>query len=149
MNNLKSDCVQLNKDDARRIAYILNRVKEYIIDIGPRDLRGFEEEIPELFDALGGDDEIAEIMSEDNVVILDDSEIRWDVKTSIIENGGEKVIELSYGWTAGMTKEQIAELDEDDQALSHNSLLIDEYQALDLISKLAESIINLKMKDDL
>ena len=80
---------------------------------------------------------------EDLVVIYDD-EIRWDVKTRIIENGGEKVIELSYGWTAGMTPEEIANLDEDDQHLSHQYLLIDKLQALSLIEQLSQAIHKLE-----
>ena len=77
-------------------------------------------------------------------VVIPDDEIRWDVKTRVVENSGERVIELSYGWTAGMTKEEIANLDEDDQQLSHQYFLIDKLQALTLISRLSESIQQLE-----
>lgn len=38
--------------DAKRIRYILEKLVEYIDDVGPRDLRGFEDDAKEYIKAL-------------------------------------------------------------------------------------------------
>lgn len=38
--------------DAKRIRYILEKLVEYVEDVGPRDLRGFEDDAKEYIEAL-------------------------------------------------------------------------------------------------
>jgi len=78
-------------------------------------------------------------MTENGDVVLYSEDIRWDINVNTIENGGEKVIELSWGWTAGMSDEQIAGL-ADDCPSGHASVLVNYDQALDLISELAATL---------
>jgi hypothetical protein len=81
-----------------------------------------------------------------DVVVIEDDDIRWNIHTSVIENGGEKVIKLSWGWTAGMTQEEISRLDESEQIPS-NGVLIDQLQALQLISDLSNAVLGLVTED--
>lgn len=46
-NNNKKLCI-VDLESIERIEYILDTTLNYINDVGPRDLRGFNEEIPEL-----------------------------------------------------------------------------------------------------
>lgn len=73
----------------------------------------------------------------DDYVILDD--IRWYARVEPIRKGEEDLLKLSWGWTAGMTPEQIAELDEDDPK-GHVELFIDKEQAIQLIADLAVAL---------
>lgn len=67
------------------------------------------------------------------------SSIFWDVRTQIVENDGERVVELSWGWTAGMTESEIANL-ADDSPKGHDFVLMTRGQALDLIARLASTL---------
>jgi hypothetical protein len=85
-------------------------------------------------------------VSDKDVVVLEDDDIRWDIRSSVVENGGEKVIELSWGWTAGMTEEQISRLDESEQIAS-SKVLINQLQALELIADLSKLVLGFVAED--
>jgi hypothetical protein len=70
-------------------------------------------------------------------VILDD--IRWYAHVEPIRKGEEDLLKLSWGWTAGMTPEQIARLTDDDPK-GHVELFIQKDQALQLIADLAAAL---------
>ena len=75
------------------------------------------------------------------IVEVKSSDIMWNIlvkKTDRIE-WDEPVIELSYGWTAGMTKEEIAELP-DDCPSGHATVCIMLKQAIALRDRLNEII---------
>ena len=46
------DSVYVPITDAKRIRYILEKLVEYVEDVGPRDLRGFEDDAKEYIEAL-------------------------------------------------------------------------------------------------
>jgi hypothetical protein len=85
-------------------------------------------------------------MTENVFVVLEEDDIRWNIHSSVVENGGEKVIELSWGWTAGMTEEQISRLDESEQITS-NKVLINQLQALELMADLSKLVLGLVTED--
>ena len=72
-------------------------------------------------------------------VPIDVAAIRWDVRTKIVEDDGDRVVKLSWGWTAGLTDEEIADL-ADDCPKGHDFVLITRGQALDLIARLAATL---------
>ena len=63
--------------------------------------------------------------------------IFWDVKTEtfLLENEGP-VMECQYGWTAGMTEEQIKESDDGINPVGHNTFHLNLQSAKNLKDKL-------------
>jgi hypothetical protein len=49
---MKHDPVTIEYFNATRIRYILATLMEYIEEVGPRDLRGFKDEIPDFLNIL-------------------------------------------------------------------------------------------------
>ena len=82
-------------------------------------------------------------ISDTNIVKIDfDTDMYWNIivkKTDKIEYGNDPVIELSWGWTAEDTEEEIKNLP-DDCPRGHKSVKILLSQAIDLRNKLNELI---------
>lgn len=69
------------------------------------------------------------------------NDILWDVKVKTIVECDQPIIELSYGWTAGWTAEQIKEIAED-APRGHAVCRMNMEQARQLADKLTSAIVD-------
>jgi len=90
-------------------------------------------------------------MAEECKVEIKSSDILWRVFVSKSEQVeyGYPLVELSWGWTAGMTKQEVEELD-DDVPSGHHTLQLQLKDAIELRDRLTEEIgkIEQELKDE-
>lgn len=77
-------------------------------------------------------------MSDSHVEIRND-DILWEVHVKTVEECGQPIIELSYGWTAGWTDEQLLDLAED-APRGYAVCRMNVEQAIQLQEKLTDAI---------
>ncbi len=86
-------------------------------------------------------------MKEDpTIVVIHDEDMLWCIHTKLTDRTeyGQPVIELSWGWTAGMTEEEISQLG-DDVPKGHHTLSVMLSEAIrvrDELTKLIEKACN-------
>lgn len=80
-------------------------------------------------------------MSEENSVKISFNDIYWEIHAEVLKNTNEKepIVELSWGWDAGIPEEILKDMAEDAPS-GHESVRITMSQAIRLRDKLNEII---------
>lgn len=83
--------------------------------------------------------------NDESFISFNSSDVYWNIMVRIkITNSQEKLIVLEWGWTAGMTKEEISEL-ADDCPTGHDSVTTTLEMAKELRDSLDKAIKELEV----